>query len=273
MRGLLNSVRRLRDRHPWLQKIHAVARRPYYQALVWLYPRGVATTLSSGASVRLHPSLLGMRPDMYEAALTRFICDSVAPNATVLDIGAHLGLHTLTFSRLVGPAGHVIAVEASPANCRLLREHVAWNGCSNVEIIEAAVGDREDRVLFRFRPDPTDPSSFANSLAYDIGGEQALVAMRTIDDICDGVNPAFIKIDIEGAELLALRGAAKTLDRAAPLLVVGIHPDAMRALGTSPPELLVFLAGLGYNGRHLDGRPVVEAGVEEIIFTKQTTIR
>ena len=48
-------------------------------------------------------------------------------------------------------------------------------------------------------------------MAYDISGESATVQVTTLDDICRALSPAVIKIDVEGAELLALRGAEKTL--------------------------------------------------------------
>jgi hypothetical protein len=92
--------------------------------------------------------------------------------------------------------------------------------------------------------------------------------MQTIDTLCEGLAPRLIKIDIEGAELLALHGAAKTLGREDPILVVAIHPDAMRALGSSPSELSSFLAEFGYAGQHLDGSPAGELGFEEIIFNR-----
>lgn len=267
MNRILNSLRRLRELHPWIRPIHRVARRPYYMLLSLLFPCGIATRLASKQTFRLHPLLLGMRPETYEAELTSLLLDHVEPGTTVVDIGAHLGLHTLTFSRLVGAEGKVLAVEASPANARLLRSHVEWNKCKNVTIIEAAVGDRNATVPFGFHSDPTDPAAFANSLAYDIGGDQALVPMLTIDAICDGMCPSLIKIDIEGAELLALRGATKTLNRTGAMVVVAIHPDAMQSLGTSPSGLIAFLETQGYIGRHLDGRPVCDPGFEEIIFT------
>ena len=164
-----------------------------------------------------------------------------------------------------------MAVEPSPANAELLRRHLAWNGCNNVDVVEAAVADREGMVDFEFRPDPTDPGGFANSLAYGIGGEVASVKMTTLSCLCKELTPELIKIDVEGAELLALRGARELLMRAGPTIVIAIHPEPMRLLGTSPGELISFLGALGYSGRRLDGRAVVDPGFEEIIFERQAT--
>jgi FkbM family methyltransferase len=192
----------------------------------------------------------------------------IAPGMTVVDVGAHVGLHTLPFSREVGKAGRVIAVEPSPANAALLRKHLIWNGCENVAVVEAAVGEHAGYIEFAFRPDPTDPGGFANSVAYDIGGDKARVKVATIDEICRGLMPNVIKIDIEGAELLAIRGAREVLSRSSPVLFVAVHPDAMQMLRTSPSELVDFLRELGYVGRHLDGSLAIEPRFEEIVFEK-----
>lgn len=265
---LLNLLREVRDRVPGLRWAYRPLREPYYRALEWLYPNGIKAEVASGEPVRLHPRFLVLKPEAYEAELTRLMADHVKPGATVLDIGAHVGLHTLMLSRRVGASGRVIAVEPSPTNAALLREHLRWNGCTNTEVVEAAVGDEEREVAFAYRSDPTDMGACANSLAYDIGGETTTVPMTTIDRICAGRAPDLIKMDIEGAELLALRGARETLGRNAPLVALSIHPEAMRALGTTPAELVAFLAGLGYQGRELDGRPVTAPGFGEFVFEK-----
>jgi FkbM family methyltransferase len=252
--------------------VYRALRSPYYHALERLYPVGVPVRLASGDTVRLHPRLLGMRPEAYEVELTNVLTSHVTSGSTIVDIGAHVGLHTLMFSRRAGPTGRIIAVEPSPANARLLREHLSWNNCRNVKIVEAAVGDRKCDVNFTFRSDATDSGAFANSLAYDIGGTTATVRMTTIDTICVDCQPDLVKIDVEGAEMLALWGARDVLKRSALTLIVAIHPEAMRALGTSPAEVIEFLAGCGYEGRHLDGRRALEPQFEEIVFRKSVTV-
>ena len=150
-----------------------------------------------------------------------------------------------------------------------MREHLDWNEAGNVTVIEAAVGDREGEVQFAFRPNALDPGSFANSLAYDVGGETVKVRMTTIDTLCAGSTPDLIKIDVEGAEMLAVMGARQTLTRLSPLVILAFHPDAMRNLGHKPAEIVALLDTLGYTGRHLDGRAATDPGFEEIIFEKR----
>src|SRR5262249_2906946 len=142
----LTILRSVRDRVPGLGTVQSFLREPWYCTLEMLFPRGVSARLAGGERVRLQPRLLGMRPEVYEEALTAILINHLSPGLTVMDIGAHVGLHTLMFSRRVGPTGRVLAVEPSPANAYLLRSHITWNDCHNVEVIEAAVGDREDHV-------------------------------------------------------------------------------------------------------------------------------
>jgi FkbM family methyltransferase len=267
--SVLHRLRQMRERSRVLKVMHTVLREPYYDALCVLHPRGVKAVLPWQLSVRLHPRLLGIPPDEYEVDLSATLDRSVALGMTVVDIGAHVGLHSLRLSRAVGEAGRVIAVEPSPANTALLRKHLAWNACHNVTVIEAAIGEHVGEIEFSFRPDATDPGAFANSVAYDVGGEKARVKVTTIDEICRGLKPSVIKVDIEGAELLALRGAQELLSRSSPALLVAVHPDAMRALGTAPSQLVELLRGFGYVGRRLDGSLVIEPVFEEIVFERQ----
>jgi FkbM family methyltransferase len=266
--SLLTVLRATRDRVPGLGAAQGLLREPWYRTLEVLFPRGIRTRLSGGDRVRLQPRFLGMRPEAYEEALTAVLIRHLRPGLTVVDVGAHVGLHTLMFSSRVGPTGRVLAVEPSPANACLLRSHITWNDRHNVEVIEAAVGDREDHVSFTSHPDATHPHGFANSLAYNRGGATNTVPMTTIDAICADRIPHLMKIDVEGAELLALRGARETLTRCAPILIIAIHPDPMRLLGTSPTELVAFLGTFGYEGRDLMGRCAIAPGFEEVVFTK-----
>jgi FkbM family methyltransferase len=241
--------------------VDSLLRESWYSGLEVAFRNGVPVTFADGRTAKLHPRLLGMRPAAYEPDLMRLMVEHSAPGAIVLDIGAHVGLHTLALADRVGPSGRVIAIEPSPANAGLLRFHVTVNSCHNVDVIEAIVTDHEGESPFTYRADATDPGGFANSIAYDIGGETTLVRTTTLDMLCNGISPDLIKIDVEGAELLALRGA--------PTVVVAIHPDPMRTLGTSPSELVSFMNALGYRGHHRDGQLAVTPGFEEIVFQKQ----
>jgi FkbM family methyltransferase len=267
--SVLHRWRKVRELSTAARKLHQLMREPYYQVLEVIHRRGVPIRLADGMPTRLHPRLLGMQPELYEPAVTSLLVHHLHYGATAVDVGAHVGLHSLMMSRLVGPEGRVIAVEPSPANANLLRMHLAWNGCANVSVIEAIAGNHEGDIEFEYRAQATDPGSFANSLAYNIGGPRRRVTMTTLDSLCNRCLPNLVKIDVEGAELTVLEGAEQVLIRGAPILVVSVHPAPLSKMGAKPADLVAFLEARGYCGHHLDGRPVTDPGFEEIVFAKE----
>lgn len=265
---MLNVLRTMRDRLPFGGAVHRALREPYYRVLTAVSPRGVEVRTSDGQPLRVHARFLGMNPGCYEPEVTSLLLAHMRLGMTVVDVGAHVGLHTIMFARAVGGQGQVIAVEPSPANAGLLRSHLNWNGVTNVTVVEAAVSDKEGEANFAFCPDPTNPGGFANSLGYDIGDHKSTVRLATLDTICAGVEPGLIKMDVEGAELHALRGAEDLLSRCSPVLVVAIHPEAMGSMGDTPRELVAHMKARGYAGRDIAGREAIDPGFEEIIFRR-----
>lgn len=180
--------------------------------------RGVRWRLDGGGKV------LRVLNGTYEPEQTRLAVELVRPGATVLDVGAHIGYYTLLFSRLAGPHGRVVAFEPSPRNLPVLRWHVARNGCANVRVEAAAVAAETGTARFT-----ADTGSGTGRLA-----ESGTVEVRTIrlDDFVDasGPMPDVLKIDVEGAELAVLRGAARVLREARPAILLSTHgADVHRA--------------------------------------------
>ena len=145
-----------------------------------------------------------------ETAAARFIRRQ---DPVILDIGANKGWWTLELRRLIGERGRWILVEPATECCALLRK---LNG---VEIIEAAVGEQKGKTKFYT---PGDGSGFASlherrdshvRMEHLVLQERE-VAMTNIDDILEhrGIETvAMAKMDLEGHELFALRGATQSL--------------------------------------------------------------
>ena len=231
------------------------------------FPDGISMELPNQNKYRIHSRFLGMNLSSYEPALARKFCSLMRKGMTVIDVGAHVGIYSLMASDAVGINGKVIAIEPSPTTAALLRRHIFINRRTNVKVVEAVVGRMEQEVSFAYCLDPTDPIAFANSIAYKNGGKQAIVRMRTLDEICQDCAPELIKIDAEGAELDVLQGARKVLCVHRPLVIVAIHPDPLRMLGTTPRQVVEFMASQNYIGMTLEGRPVDNPGFEEVIFS------
>lgn len=147
----------------------------------------------------------------------------VRPGDVVLDLGGNLGTSALLFSRLVGPEGHVYSFE--PAFADVERRNLADNGARNVEVIPAAVGDRCSEVELTVTDEGIDsrlarPSHRGGRLRVPMTTLDEFVAQRRLQRV------DFIKMDIEGAEELALRGAEQVIARFRPqLTIASYHTD------------------------------------------------
>ncbi len=143
----------------------------------------------------------------------------IRSGARVFDIGANIGYLTRLFSDLAHPGGLVVAVEPMPRALILLRRN-AQLGPGRVVVLPRAVGpERGTARLMERQALDRSLVSFQGSLPQ--------VSVVTIDDLSDEYGfPDFIKLDIEGAELPALRGATRTLQSSKPPIVLFEYIEA-----------------------------------------------
>jgi FkbM family methyltransferase len=154
----------------------------------------------------------------YEFEKQRLISSMVKPGTVFYDVGANVGFYSLLASELVGPQGQVFAFEPLPRNVAYLRRHLALNRVSNVEILELAVG--EQTGVASFTPEPSGCMgrlSDTGCLPVAAASLDCLLEKRRL------VPPHSIKMDIEGAELLALRGAITCIQKHRPLIFLATH--------------------------------------------------
>lgn len=223
---------------PFGLHVRAWAKRVYYAALMLQTGgRGLSCTLPGGERIRALPEhrYLSWNPQEY-AAFKR----AVSPGMVALDIGANVGAYSMLLGQWVGPAGHVFAFEPAPQAFNGLVRHIRLNGLNDVvRPLGAAVGERETQAEFLIMK-----TSGEGRLAASGDGEAArlTVPVVTIDDFCarEGIDPDFIKIDVEGWEEAVLRGARETIRRRGRSLAlfVEMHPSAWPLLGTSRESLL-----------------------------------
>ena len=191
----------------------------------------------------------------YEWNTQRAFARLVKPGAMVYDVGANAGFYTLLGAVLAGPAGRVVAFEPLPRNLGFLRAHVRLNALDNVTILDLALAEAPG--LARFASGATaaiGALSAAGELEVRASSLDALVQSAVIPP------PDVIKMDIEGGELSALRGAREVLARHAPALLLATHTDAVHA------ECLGLLHALGYECRSLTGSSATRAG--ELVATR-----
>jgi FkbM family methyltransferase len=153
----------------------------------------------------------------YERVHIAQIVPLIRSGMIAFDVGAHSGYYTLLLSRLVGKDGRVIAFEPSRLNADNLRRHLELNRVCNVEVVEAAVTDRAGTAYFH-------DESYLSRLS-ETG---RVVQTVRLDDF--GV-PDFIKMDIEGAETLALKGAENILKAVKTTWFIALHEEASECPG------------------------------------------
>ena len=183
----------------------------------------------------------------------------VRPGETALDVGANYGLYAYHLSRAAGSRGKVYAFEPIPFTAAALALVARLLRLGNVEIVRKGCSDRPGFVTFTVPIQESGAISAAMSYAgsrtpSEVGTSRRYQTVATIecevvrvDDVVPAhVEVSFLKCDIEGAELLALRGAAATIERTHPTVVCEIHPRFLQELGIDLLDLVGFFTERGY---------------------------
>jgi FkbM family methyltransferase len=167
----------------------------------------------------------------YEADLQVVISDLIQPGWVAYDVGANIGFVSLLLAQKIGRSGQVFAFEALPDNLERLRTHVAINGLDSwVNVVPWAVAAVSKPV--RFLVGPSGAMGKAEGSAGRANGHRESLEVPGIclDDFVyrDGnPPPQVIKMDIEGGEVLALKGMPRLLAEVHPLILLELHgPEA-----------------------------------------------
>ncbi len=194
--------------------------------------------------------------------------ESCANGRCFLDIGAHIGLVSLPAARVMAATGRVVAFEPAAFNRKILQRHVRLNEARNIEVVGDLVGDRDAEEIPFFEQDTDYPM---NSVAGADGEGRFVKSLKrqvSIDSFCEGrdLSPDVIKIDVEGAELAVLEGAAATIRKCRPVIFLSVHPRQLRMLGVEPRQVAALVAKLGYDSYDSDGHQADPVGGNEYIL-------
>jgi FkbM family methyltransferase len=174
----------------------------------------------------------------HQVAEDDFVKAAVERGACVFDIGANIGYYTRLLSRIVGEQGVVVAVEPMPRALRLLQRNAA--DLSNTRIFPAAIGESTSLQADLHEAKQLDVST----VSFGSGSTPVV----TIDSLAKSVRPpSFIKIDIEGAEVLALRGATRVLSEIRPILMFEYIPHTAVPFGALSLQDLIACFSAGYS--------------------------
>lgn len=176
------------------------------------------------------------------------------PGWTVFDVGANRGIFTRLFASLTGSKGAVHAFEPIPATADMLEQSLSARQLRRIALNRCAVGDHEGSVeIFMPGDDHGQTSLRQHSMGSWNGAPvvtQFAVPMTTLDAYVErnAVRRVdFIKIDVEGAELLVLGGARKLLVRDTPLLFAEVCRTWLDGFGATPEQIILLLLEAGYD--------------------------
>ncbi len=183
------------------------------------------------------------------------------PGGTFVDGGANIGIYSLLAANRVGPSGQVLAFEMMPDTATILRHHLEVNGARRVTVCENALSDRSgDLVVATVK---SGLHGQASIVAGDKSGRNRVeVATVTLDEATSQLEWIDVmKLDLEGAEYLALRGATAALTRTACIIFESNdRDDRIFALLDSAGFSVEPLNAFDYVARSRHVRPIRKQG-------------
>lgn len=245
-RSWITAVSHAQWKHPLLKRSFDWAARRFQNS---------DSTIQSGAGKGLRFNagnanagyVLGTSEPDTQAILQRLI----QPGMVVYDIGANVGYLSMIAARLTGPTGKVICFEPLPANAKRLEHNAALNEFGQVLVRNEAMGRTVGSATFLVSDTPTwGKLASVGALSSEVGRIE--VPVQTVDAAVFDQNlprPDLIKIDVEGAEVDVLAGAARTLREIRPLLLIELH-------GTNGP-VAQSLEEADYQAEVLEGATTV----------------
>jgi len=218
------------------------------------YPEGSVVTIGAGSLAgarwkRSHRYVSGYWLGQYELSIQECLVRELRPGDVFYDVGANAGFFTLLGSRCVGPAGKVFSFEPLPENARSIQSQLDLNGVENCTLVEAAVTDHTGHVEFAEGRD-TSTAHIRGATTQESRGAATSVSAVSLDDfVREAPEPDFIKMDIEGAELMALKGACELLgSEKPPKMMIEFHGEHLIEQGCA------MLKEFGYTFWSLTGK-------------------
>jgi len=271
--ALGNLIQSLRAHGPAVNRAAKSLIDPWRQASNPIVP---AIKRFHGSWIFAHPRFLTNNLDQYEPHVLNWLDTLIHPGDCVLDIGANVGLVSLLMAKRTGRSGAVFAFEPSPPNLRLLAYHQRKNRLRHLHIEPSAVSDRHGETISFYLLNEGD--NLSNSLVFsgetlpnmdaDLYSARKEITVPTVsmDAFCSagGLKPSLIKVDVEGAELLVLRGASRILLEARPNVVLAVHPWWLPD-GQTAADIVSFLHSHGYTIHDHSGKETATLQYDEYL--------
>lgn len=174
---------------------------------------------------------------------------ALSPGCVFFDVGANIGYYSVLALDRVGPGGRVVCFEMNDRPLRALRKTIALNGVTNIKIEVAAVTDRDGDVNFL----PTAEDGHGKINLARQGTRIPAVSLDSYVERHPVQRLDALKIDVEGAELLVLRGATRILATLRPVIAVEAVDSNSSSFGYGAKDVVEFLGAMRYRVEWLEG--------------------
>lgn len=181
---------------------------------------------------------------------------------TILDVGANSGLYSIFYSKLVGEQGFVYAFEPDTSTYALLLENLKLNECKNISTYNFALSNKESCVeMISYSPEDLNLKLQGDSFKYmkEVSGKSEAAGngmkaykLDDLEEIRQIEKIDFIKIDVEGAELLVLQGALNIIQKHRPVIIFELSGEWTPRFNYKPYEVLVLLNEQNYEMEEYD---------------------
>ncbi|HEY2580404.1 MAG TPA: FkbM family methyltransferase [Mucilaginibacter sp.] len=187
----------------------------------------------------------------YEPELVKCCLTYLDKDRDIIDIGANIGFYTVLFAKQVNSA-KVLAVEPTKNALNRLRQNIERNNVEDKVILyEGVVSDYNGFLNIKSIVGKEEYSTIGNPVHDSIAGQKIVeekVACITLDDLVTtySLNPGFIKMDVEGAEMLVFKNAIETLKKYRPIILSELSDKLLLKNGTSASEIIDILISANY---------------------------
>lgn len=183
----------------------------------------------------------------HDQFLTPYCTQFIPVGGCAVDGGAFDGDSTIAYSNKAGPSGFIYAIEPGPLAFRCLKHNAALFPAGNVAALQVALGAKEGSVVH------VPHSGGDLGMSFCLPSEQGNIPVIPIDSLNER-KIDFIKLDLEGYELEALRGAGRVLTEDRPTLVIEINVSALALNHVNFSQIVALISQFGYSHRQVDGQ-------------------
>ena len=247
--------------------------RSAHAATHWLMTHGAIPVLERSSGFKTMPDdpfwfRLELLTNRHETETIAQLDQLAAPGMTMLDIGAHVGYYSRRYAKALGSNGRIFAFEPHPRTFATLQHNV--KKLPQVTAVQLALAEKEgtaelhdylmmsasgslhyDESMVELQKSQTQQTDIAPRIGQTFTAQTFTVRTMPVDDFlaAQGVKQVdLVKMDIEGAEIGALRGMQRTIANSANLvLVMEYNPQALKAFGHDPIAALNEVRSFGFN--------------------------